>query len=210
MAKSWKNRRRILALLCSLLVWGLVACRSREKSPAPASAVYVSPDGAKLSQNGFASEPARIDRAESLAKVPLPKGSALRFFPPFGDVPPKIEITIPQESALELSTNSDAVSLPKSFPPPAGPSARETALAESLKWFHLGGIAFAVGALLLLWRGHGKAAGIAGIGAIGVPLLGNFVSSDAALWISIACSVAAISLFAAWHLVRRRLRRPND
>lgn len=191
-----------LSLLIALSSWALVAC-STNKNPPPAEAVVQLPGGGSISQTGFAVVPAKVEMAGEQLTIDLPPKSvvSIEHSPSTGNK--NISVQIPSRSVLKLNMQSAKVELPKSFPPPVPASPGSLARAASLKWFYWAGILLAVFGLFLAWRGHGKAAWISGLGGVGVCLLGNFVSSDAALWLSIGVGCISVTLFVAWFLVHR-------
>lgn len=96
----------------------------------------------------------------------------------------------------------------KSFSPPVPPSATDLAKADGIRLFYWIAGGLLLFALLLARGQHYKAAAIAGGGAVLVPLVGNFVSEVSALWTGAIIVGISATLFAAWYLVRGRLKEP--
>jgi hypothetical protein len=121
-----------------------------------------------------------------------------------------VEIGLAGASTLSTETTGQTVKGPGAFTPAAPPTARETAIAGGIRgaWV-LGGVLLVL-ALVLAWRGHGKAAGLAFIGAALAPMAANFLSSTAGAVVGGVAVSGAVSLFAAWHLMEWRKKKAAE
>lgn len=173
--------------------------------PATAQAKIVQPSGATIDQRGSAEVPAKQSATASVAEIPLAKGSRVTVVPPSAISPGSISLILSENSALKLTSHSESASMPQTFRPPSPPSATDLAKADGLKLYFWVSVGLALLGGFLIYAEHVKAGVIAIIGAIGVPIMGRFVSESSALTLALVATVGATAIFGAWYLIRHRL-----
>jgi hypothetical protein len=180
----------VLITGCGLPTW-----RGKAKA---ATAKIETAAGAKFEQTGDAAAPAVVSNTRRTIEIPVAPGSEIIVRAP---TPALASDPLPSVTVTE---SAEVITGPASFSPPAPPTAREQANADAIlrSYYFAGGLTLL--AALLLWRGHGKAAGIAFLAAVAAPLLANFIGSEWGLRISIAGLCISGALFAAWHFMRDR------
>lgn len=182
------SRLLILGVL-ALAGCGLV---SRFKPAAPAFAVTPTPAGPTVTQTGPAAVPAKVNTETTQTTIPFPPGAKITI-----ETSPAQTMT----PAAVITETRQQITAPTAFAPPAPPTAREQANADAVtRSYYFAGV-LAILAGLLAWRAHLKAAGIAALGAIAVPLVTNFISSEWGQRVLIAVVCIAGALYAAWHFM---------
>ena len=197
-------------IACVLLFWGaffFIGCSITSKlKPSAPNFLFKSRAGSEVTQAGNAAAPAQVTTGNTVTEIPLPPGASITInapaVDPFNPVPEKIPV-------VRVTEHREQITTPTAFTPPAPPSANEIATASALRWFLIAGLILAIGAGLLLWRGHGKAALIAGIGAVAVPLLGKFLSEEWAVRALLITAGISGALFAAWHFINDKNKLPS-
>lgn len=194
-SKPTKRLRVILLLFFSCL---MVGCSILPKS---AKFKTKTKAGTEVHQAGGAQKPAAVETNSMAAVIPLPKDSTVTVQPATPATPAFIAVKLSDSSELTLDYKNEKITGPASHPPP---TPAEIAKGRAVQWYYFAGIAFAIGALVAFKVGHGKAGGFLVIGAAAVPMLGNFLASEAAEKLSIFIITASVTLIAAWHLIVRR------
>lgn len=189
-------------LQCVFFVSGCSGARHR--SP-PASATMSAP-GVNVSQVGEAAAPAKIESKTRKTVLTLPAGTEV--VPDFRTGAFSYRLLADSVVTSEFSDTSAAG--PSSFAPDAPPTASEQAFAFGVRGsFILGGVLALLG-LLFAWRGHGKAAGLAFLGAVGVPAAVQFIGSGAGKIVAAVSITGALGLFVAWHLMEWRKKKAAE
>jgi hypothetical protein len=190
---------RIYSLIVILALAVLPGCKTvATKSP---SANVTTPSGINLQQTGDTKTPATVDATTNKTEIPLPAKSEIQIIQATEKEPQKIVISIPASSVLSSTQTVEHIVGPISV---AAPSQIEIAKGQSLKWFYIAGILFGVAALVFVKFQHYKEAGLSVLGAVCVPMLGNFVASEKALWLCIGLVAVVLTLFSAWYLVTHK------
>lgn len=194
-----KALRIIIAALLVFSLFGmLLGCASKRSKPLASKVVTTT--GTIFEGSGDAKEPAKMESKKAESKMIVPQGSIVEVTNEEGK-PSVMKVSLSSPTGLVVTSSVDTFESAVSFSPP---SPQDEAKAQGLKWFFIAGIAFAVVAVTFAYMGHGKAATIAGIGAVSVPLLGRFVASEKALWLCIGLGAVSLSLFCAWYLIKRK------
>lgn len=200
----------LFALCAALLSLSLSGCFTTSRAARSPALKVSTPTGGTVEQTGDASAPAEVSTSRQSATLPLPAGSAVHVIAASPAGPARVEIGLADASTLSTETTGQTVKGPAAFTPPAPPTARETAIAGGIRGaWALGGVLLVL-ALVLAWRGHGKAAGLAFIGAALAPMAANFLSSTAGAVVGAVAVSGAVSLFAAWHLMEWRKKKAAE
>lgn len=196
--------RRVLVIAALFLV----GCA---KLPRPTTARIIVEDGTLTFEqaDGFAAEPAAIETTEETIELPIPAGSVVTL-----PAAPAIDlsrrdataeslawsITVASDTTLRAARRSVAIAGPKSFPPPAGPSAKEKAAARAAWLWRVGLFAgLVLAGLGIWWKGPLVIAG--GLSVAGASAFGWFVEETQwVLWIFGGGVGLAAFGFAVWHL----------
>jgi hypothetical protein len=195
-----------VALAFAFTVTG--GCNARHSAPVTPS-VTVSPGGGVVIV-GDTPTPGTVETSGRSFSLGIPAGSTVTVTGSTETAPGRVSVTMAGPSELRGSENALKATGSTAFAPPAAPSQRELALGWGLKGaFVVGGVLALLG-LLLAWRGHGKAAGLAFLGAVGTPASANFIGSTAGLVVSAIATTAAAALFAAWHIMEWRRKKAAD
>lgn len=135
---------------------------------------------------------AKRERSKEVTVVSIPAGS---------------EITIPSltmnDVKLRVPAKAEIVSK-KQVDKIEPPSLTEQARADAVENIYIGGAILALIGIVLIWRGHGKAAVCAFLGSISAPMLVQFYSSESAVFSLVVFASIALTLFSAWHIMRKR------
>lgn len=200
--------RATLLTVGFLFTFALGACRNPETATT-AKAKVETQLGTKIEQSGSVEVPAQAASGSAGTSIPLPSGSKVTIFEPSETSPRRIEVILTAPSVLESKSLWEKVSLPKTFLPPAAPSALEQANADgvTLSYYLAGGLLLLT--LGLAYTTHYKAAIVAGIGAVAAPIFARFVSEISALGIVAISLTGAVALYAAWYLLRRKTTPPS-
>ena len=191
----------IYAVLMTLAL--LIGCASAKRA---VTFTHNSKTGETI-QQGEVAKSANISTSDTVSKIPFVPGSV-------------ITIRIPDESSASVGTaarqtdipaaiiaeHRELISTPTTFDPPT-PS--EIAKGKGVLVFYYVGGFLALAACALAYLEHGKAAIIAGVGAIAIPCLANFFSSEWALRAVVGVLCLSGGLFAAWHFVKHRIEETN-
>ena len=190
---------RIYPYIALLLLTVFPACKTTlSKSPV---ANVTTPSGINLQQSGDTKTPATVDATTNKTEIPLPAKSEIQIIQATQKEPQKIVVSIPTPSVLHSTETVEHIIGPVSV---AAPSQIEIAKGQSLKWFYIAGIVFGVASLAFVYLQHYKEAGLAVVGAVCVPMLGNFVASDKALLLCIGLGAVCVTLFCAWYLITHK------
>jgi len=190
---------RIYSLIVILALAVFPGCKTvATKSP---TANVTTPSGISLQQSGDTKTPATVDATTNKTEIPLPAKSEIQFIQATEKEPQKIVISIPASSVLSSTQTVEHIVGPISV---AAPSQIEIAKGQSLKWFYIAGIIFGVASLAFVYLQHYKEAALAVVGAVAVPMLGNLVANDKALWVCIGLGAVCVTLFCAWYLITHK------
>lgn len=182
--------KTILCLLCLTLV-GCTSLSSLAKRSAAKFSIKTPTK--EVTQSGDVAQPARVVTTTNETLFDIEPGSTVTL-----TYTPSVKIPFVQRHVTET------IAAPVAHTPPSGPTVGEIAKADGLRWFYLGGLACGLGALVALWRGHPVNAAILGGGAVVVPIIGNLVSSDAALKVLIAAACVSAGIALAYFILKRR------
>jgi hypothetical protein len=78
----------------------------------------------------------------------------------------------------------------------------EIARAGGIRWFYLAGVGSGILALVAFFTGFSRAGIYLAIGAVAMPALGRFFSSEAAMRTLCIVAAGAFSLWWAWHVMK--------
>jgi hypothetical protein len=203
-----------LLLVLAGVVLGLMGAGcSLPWSKSPRQTV-TTPGGTQITQTGDAKVPGTVTTTTSAAEIPLPAGTTIRIVTPQSNptlgggiaapqspaaVAPALEVVIPAATALRASTVTETVKGPEGQAPP---TPGEIAKAEGLKWFYIAGLLCVPAAVALFYFRHPLLGGVCALGAVGLPLLGNFLGSEKAVWFGLALAGALVALAVAWFKLR--------
>lgn len=188
-ARSGLTVSRVFLLLLAMLAAALSGCGG------PRSKIRT-PRGAEISQKGETQAPARVNTTETRTETTLPAGSSVTIEPSGA-----VRVDVTAAAPLAAVVSREEATGPQSFAPP---SPAELAKGWNAKLWGAAGLGLALLALVLALRSHFKAAAVAGVGAVLVPIVGHFVNSTAGMIAAGIFAAVAISLFVAWHLMRAR------
>lgn len=186
----------VIALLFSLLF--AVGCSTLSKPP---KLSVKTKTGTEFKQTGETKTPATVESNSSVASVDLPANSTVTVTQATASEPAKISVSLAAPSVLNADFKTEKITGPKSVEPT---SQTEIAKGKAVQWFYIASLAFGVASLAFLYLQHYKAAGFAAIGAVGLPMLGQFVSSDKALIFAVVCGCVSLTLFGAWFILKRK------
>ena len=186
------------AALVALLALSAAACVS--PLVRKARSIVSLPSGASIDQAGTVETPARIDTAAADFSFTIPKDSVFSFDPRAQ----KLSLTVARDTAAAAHSSDEHATAAK---PSAPLSPVELARASTLAKFYWIALALGLLAGLFLWRAHIKAGVICGAGAVAVPILAKFFSSDAAQYVALAVLCVSSALFWAWHMMTARLNQ---
>lgn len=186
-------------------VFFLSGCSGVRHRPKPAAATLSAP-GVSVSQVGEAAAPAKIENKTRKTVLTLPAGT---------EVVPDLRTggfsyRLLADSVVTSEFSDTSAAGPSSFAPDAPPTPAEEALGFGLRGSWIVGGVLVLLALVLAWRGHGKAAGLAFLGAVGVPAAAQFIGSGAGKIVAAVSITAALALFAAWHLMEWRKKKAAE
>jgi hypothetical protein len=105
---------------------------------------------------------------------------------------------------LTVKTTTQTAEGARTHEPLKPPTAAELATASGSKLFYYLAALFAVASLVLFYMGHFKAGVFAVVGAGSLPLLSS-VSQLFATNAAVFFGAVAVTLFAAWYLVRNKI-----
>ena len=194
-----RQRNDFRFFIVASLASGFVGCASIKKS-------FVGSGPVRLEQSGEALVPASASERLSELHLPVPKGSEISVEPRAPDESASaVRIKLADDSSVKISTRENFATGARSFAPPPPPSPLELAKGSGVKVFYFLAAFLALAAIGLAYVGHGKAAMFAGLGAVGIPAAIEFFSSGVALAIGTGAVCVAGALFAAWHLMRKKL-----
>ena len=179
-----------------ILVLALTGCSSLTSHFKTPSVAARTPS-MSVSQAGTVAAPAQAAVTTTTTSMPVPAGAKVTV-----EMPSTLPAATPTP-ALETKTVSESVVAPTSFAPPAPPTAKEQAVAAGLRWFYIGGVLCGLAALFALYQGHPINAAVLGGGAVGLPIVGNIVSSDWAIYIVIGIAALSLGLTIAWFNLRK-------
>ena len=193
--------------MCRLSLYSLIlllccSCATTTRFPKSPVFSHNSKTGETV-QTGDAAKHASISSVDSKTEIPFPPGSVITIRTP--DAP---AATVGTTTAIPVATvteHREVISTPTAFTPPAPASPSEIAKGDGIRIFYYVGGFLALAACALAYLEHGKAAIIAGIGAIAVPCLANFLSSEWAVRACVAVVCISGALFIAWHFVKGKL-----
>ena len=151
---------------------------------------------ASIVQEGDVETPAKLDTAQTTIETLAPKGSEI-IVEPSGTV----RFETPRDVPVTSTTVASKIVGPVSVKPP---SPSEVARGVGVRVFYWGGALLGLAACFAGYRGHAKAAVVFGIGALGMPLVANIASTQAAIVVGGISILVGGTLFAAWHFVRDR------
>jgi len=194
---------KFLIIVFSFFFVGCSSLRSVFIAKPPRTNI-TTPSGANLQQTGSAEIPAKISNSANTLTIPLPKQSGIAVFAPTDSTAGRVEIIVSDATTATLVSTSETAVAPKAYAPPSPPSPAEIARGDGLRMFYYIAAGLVLAACVLVYLGHGKAALIAGIGAVIVPTLANFLSSEWAVRALIACACLASALCFAWYLIARK------
>lgn len=170
------------------------------KGEPPALTVTPTEHGSKVEQTGTSEQPARVVTTDTLTNVPIAPGSTITISPPPVQTPD--EVGRQPAGEVTLRTRTQDVTGPRAYAPPAPPTAAQVANADAIRQSYYFAGALIVGAGFLFWRAHLKAAAVAAVCAVLVPIVANFAGSAAAQKLFIAAVCISGALFAAWHFMQ--------
>jgi len=173
------------------------------KTTPPALSVTPTANGPAVVQSGDAAQPARVVTTETQASIPVPAGAVITIAPP-----PFAGETQAEPLPVVVTTKSTDITGPRSHTPPPPPTPSQLANADAVRQSYYFAGALVLGAGFLFWRGHVKAAVVASVCAIGVPVLANVASAEWAQRLFIAGACIAGALFAAWHFMNDKKTQP--
>jgi hypothetical protein len=192
----------ILALLAGLLLAGCSSgsLLSRWVSKSPMATIRT--PAVSISQTGDAAVPAAVTSTTSTQAVTVPPGATveIRITPPVRVDPAALPSTV------TATTHTEVVTAPQAFTPaasPKPPTAAEEAQAAGIRWFYIGGVVCALAAVACLILKHPVNAGICGIGAVAVPLVGAFFGNENAVRIALAVVGVSGGIWIAWLCLRK-------
>jgi hypothetical protein len=168
------------------------------KPTPPALSVIPTANGPAVTQSGDAAEPARVVTTETSASVPVPAGAVITISPPpYAEGKPN-----PEPLPVVYTVKSSDITGPRSHVPPPPPTPGQLANADAIRQSYFFAGALILGAGFLFWRGHLKAAAVASVSAVAVPMVANIAGSEWAQKLFIAGACIAAALFAGWHFMQ--------
>lgn len=200
---------RIMRLLVFFVIV-LGGCKSLPWNRSVPKLTFTSPTtGNKVEASGNAAEPAKVETENRKTEIPLPPNSQVSFVAvkdANGQLTPdaqtEIRVSVPSPTVFRQTVTNESVVQAKAFQPPAPPSPADIAKGTATLWFWAAGGLLGVGSLLMLYLGHGKAAGFCVLGAVAVPALASLYNDKAALLVGGILLSIAVTLFVAWYLVK--------
>lgn len=150
--------------------------------------------GTVLEQSGDVLEPAAVDATRTETGLTAPAGSVVQVAP---DGAVSVQVTEP--TPVRAAVVREVVTGPRSFAPP---SPAEMAKGAGVRWFYILGAVSGLLAIVSAIRKHVLAAICFGVGAFGMPIVGNLASSSWAMVVAGITIAAGTVAFVAWHLIR--------
>lgn len=193
-----KRRRGIAAFLLSLVIFSGCA-----NPLTKISSKLTSAKGAKVEQAGAVEIPAKQSSEETVTEIPLAANSQVSIVTATEYKPSELRVTFAAPAMLKHTQTREQATAAKTIAPP---TAKEQAAADGLKWFYIAGAVMLVAASALLYFGHGKASGLAFLGAFLAPTLGQLVGSVFALVAVAILGAASLALFVAWFLIQSKVK----
>ncbi len=202
-------RRGLAAFLLSLIICLFAACNApRQKPPQSPSLTIPTPSG-PIEIKGDALTPPEISTAQNTTEMPVPAHSEISFVAATATEPAKTVVTVKEPTVIRSTTNTQNAKGATSHKPPSPPSLTDQADAAAVtRSYWVAGVA-ALLAALLVWRGHGKAALFAGLGAVAVVPVTKFVGSTWGMVVILVTIAVAGALFAAWHFMNDKKAVPT-
>ena len=203
----------------ALVLWlgsALAGCSTvrgwfRALPPPPASTLSLTPAGPTATDSGAALVPASVTRTTQTTSIPFPAGTTIApaaapAATPSNPSPfPAFAYTLTAPAAASVTTVTETATAARNYAPPAPPTPAEEAAGSGVKLFYWLAAGCAAAALLAVYGGHLKAAGILAAGAAGIPCAVHFISEHAAGLVTVAVICAAGGLVAAWEFVKDRI-----
>ncbi|MDD2764183.1 MAG: hypothetical protein PHE83_09450 [Opitutaceae bacterium] len=191
-----------LALAALVFLPGCTSLRGR------AARMVVHTPTTTVTQSGDVKSPGTVQTVTSTAEIPIPAGSTVTWSPPAPPAgqdstpaaPGAVAVVVSAPTALRASTVTETVKGPES---PAPPSPAEIAKGEGVRWFYIAGAVAGLAALAAFYFGHPVNGTILLAGAVGLPLVGNFVGSAWAQRVAIAIFALAAGIGLAWLILRK-------
>jgi len=185
------------ALLAPLIVAMAVSAGCLSPLARKAKSVLHLPSGASIDQAGTVATPAHVESTEQKFAFVIPKDSIFSFDPQSKSM----GLTFSRDvQATAVTTDEHATAAI----PTAPLSPIDIARASTLARFYWVALALGLLAGFLFYEAHIKAGVVAAAGAIAVPLLAKFFSSELAQYATLATVCISGALFMAWHFARAK------